>query len=78
MKTAISIPDPLFQAAEDLARRLGISRSELFAKAAAEFVRTRSRQDVTARLDEVYGKQASKADPVLARIQSASIPRDDW
>lgn len=78
MKTAISIPDPLFQAAEHLARRLGISRSELFAKAAAEFVRTRSRQDVTERLDEVYRSQASKADPVLAKIQSASISQDDW
>ena len=39
-----------------MARRLGISRSELFAKAAAEFVKTRGRQDVTipvAKIDRI-------------------------
>jgi len=38
MKTAISIPDPLFDAAEDVADRLGVSRSQLYAKALAEYV----------------------------------------
>ncbi|MEM6753148.1 MAG: ChpI protein, partial [Cyanobacteria bacterium P01_C01_bin.38] len=33
MKTAISIPDPLFEAAEQFAKRLGLSRSELYAMA---------------------------------------------
>lgn len=32
MKTAISIPDPIFEAAEGFARRLGMSRSELYAR----------------------------------------------
>jgi len=38
MKIAISIPDPIFQAAEGLAHRLGISRSELYAEALAEYM----------------------------------------
>ena len=36
MKTAISLPDPLFKSADALARRLGVSRSELFANAMAD------------------------------------------
>ncbi|EIJ36932.1 hypothetical protein Thini_4454 [Thiothrix nivea DSM 5205] len=37
MKTAISIPDPVFQAAELFARHFGISRSELYTKAVEEY-----------------------------------------
>ena len=33
MKTAISIPDPVFRSAERLAARLGLSRSELYCRA---------------------------------------------
>jgi metal-responsive CopG/Arc/MetJ family transcriptional regulator len=38
MKTAISIPDLLFDEAEKLAQRLGMSRSELYAKALAAYI----------------------------------------
>ena len=38
MKTAISIPDPVFEAADQLAARIGMSRSELYATAVAEFM----------------------------------------
>ncbi|MEQ9238858.1 MAG: hypothetical protein RIG66_32775 [Coleofasciculus sp. E2-BRE-01] len=33
MKTAVSIPDPIFEAAEAMSKRLGLSRSELYARA---------------------------------------------
>jgi len=38
MKTAISIPDRVFRSAEQLAARLGVSRSELYSKALAALV----------------------------------------
>ena len=38
MRTTISIPDPTYEAAGQLARRLGISRSELISRAVAAFV----------------------------------------
>jgi metal-responsive CopG/Arc/MetJ family transcriptional regulator len=38
LKTAISIPDNLFEAADKVARRLGISRSELYQRAIARFL----------------------------------------
>lgn len=78
MKTAISIPDPLFEAAEALARRLGISRSDLYARAVSEYLDQREAERVSAALDRVYRHQPSSLDPALARLQSASLPKDEW
>lgn len=78
MKTAVSIPNPVFEAAEDLARRLGVSRSELYARALSDFLDKRLDRRVTERLDEVYTREESGLDPALARLQAASLPRDEW
>jgi metal-responsive CopG/Arc/MetJ family transcriptional regulator len=78
MKTAISIPDPVFQAAEKAARRLSISRSQLYAKAVQEFVELHVRTDVTQKLTQVYGENASTLDPALKKIQQLSIGDDSW
>ena len=78
MKTAISIPDPLFAQAEQVAKRLRISRSKLYATAIAEFVNAHGSRDVTERLNEIYAKENSKLDPVLHAIQLRSLPREDW
>lgn len=78
MKTAVSIPNPVFEAAEELARRLGVSRSELYARALADFLEKRLDRRVTERLDEVYAREESRLDPALARLQAASLPRDEW
>ena len=67
MKTAISIPDPLFNAAESLARRMGVSRSELYQIAVREYVARQRYSIVTETLDEVYGSGGEEAlvDPVI-------------
>jgi predicted DNA-binding protein len=52
MKTVISIPDPIFQAADSLANRLGVSRSEFYAKAIEAFIEQNKNRDVTARLNQ--------------------------
>lgn len=38
MKTAISLPDGTFRRVDDAARRLGVSRSEFFARAAERWL----------------------------------------
>lgn len=70
MKTAISIPDHLFKAAEELARRLGKSRSELYTTAIASYLDQHRQDRVTERLNEVYGPHEEQAelDPVLATL----------
>jgi metal-responsive CopG/Arc/MetJ family transcriptional regulator len=78
MKTAVSIPDPVFNAAEELAAHLGVSRSQLYSRALSEYLEDRLDRRVTERLNEVYAGQSSELDPTLARLQSVSLPRDEW
>jgi antitoxin MazE6 len=78
MKTAISLPDPLFEEAEAMAKEMGVSRSELYASALEAFLRDRRRAEITERLNEVYKDEPSGLDPVVAAMQAASIQRDDW
>jgi metal-responsive CopG/Arc/MetJ family transcriptional regulator len=80
MKTAISIPDAVFDEAERLAKSRGLSRSELYSRAIAEYVKSSRFMGVRERLDAVYGRDPAQSDlaPALARLQSASLPRDDW
>lgn len=78
MKTAISLPDPVFEAAEKLARDLHMSRSQLYATAIAEFVADHEERQVTAELDAVYGDEVAGLDPVLERGQLLSLPRQEW
>ena len=76
MKTAISIPDSTFQAADALAKKLGISRSELYAKAVAEYVGRHLGEQVTARLDAVHGQEDARPEPVLSQLQTRALPRE--
>jgi metal-responsive CopG/Arc/MetJ family transcriptional regulator len=78
MKTAISIPDSIFKAAEKMAQRLGLSRSELYAKAVGEFLQKHRNDGVTQELDKIYSKESSQLDPALQAIQSASIDKEEW
>jgi metal-responsive CopG/Arc/MetJ family transcriptional regulator len=78
VKTAISIPDDLFRLAEAAARRLGVSRSELYAKAIAEYLKRREGDAVTERLNEVYSRYPAKLDSALHFAQLNSLEKDVW
>ena len=78
MKTTISIPDPIFKAAESAAKELGISRSEYFTKAVAEFTEKFEEKDLTDKLNAVYSEEDSSPDSVLVEMQWMSIRREDW
>ncbi len=79
MKTAISLPDALFKAAERLASRLRVSRSELYQRALAEYLARHDEAAITEQLDRVYGAgQDNRLDPVLDRLQWASLAREEW
>jgi metal-responsive CopG/Arc/MetJ family transcriptional regulator len=78
MKTAVSVPDHLFRLAEAAARRLKVSRSELYSKAIAEFLRQRDESAITARLNALYSESPAKVDPGLHRAQLKSLDKDAW
>lgn len=78
MKVAISLPDPVFRAAETLARKLRKSRSELYAEAIAAYVGERGAKALTAKLNAVYDKEAAKVDPALKYAQLERLSREAW
>jgi len=78
MKTAVSIPDPIFAAADELAARLGISRSELYARALERELAAEDDQQITARLDAVYAALDSRVDADLDRAQRTMLYSTDW
>ena len=78
MKTAVSLPDDVFEAAERLAQRLGMTRSGLYAEATAEFVAAREDSRVKEALDAVYTAEPSELDEVWVRAQADAVPKEDW
>lgn len=78
MKTAISLPDDLFEAAEALAARLKMSRSRLIAVALAEYVARHRAGRVTERLDAVYAAEESRPDATVRAAGARTLRRADW
>jgi metal-responsive CopG/Arc/MetJ family transcriptional regulator len=77
MKTAISLPDKLFQEADEFANRAGLSRSELYATAVAEYLARRNDAVVTARLDAVYASPEVLSSAELAPVTRFPASRAD-
>ena len=78
MKTAISLSDELFQAAELEAQRLKVSRSELYSRALAGFLKRRKGDEITQKLNEVYGQNASALDPAVHEAQRILFNTESW
>ena len=77
-QTAISLPDPLFRRAEELAKRLGIPRSQLYAKALLEYLETHSAEQVITALDAVYTDVDSSLDAAISTAQAHTVGEDRW
>ena len=78
MKTAISIPDEIYHSADQLAKRLGVSRSELYSKAVLNYINAHKNDAVTKALDQIYAKEKSEIDPVNNVMQLRSLPKEAW
>jgi len=78
MKTAISLPDPLFQEAEAAAKALGLSRSKLIRTALEEFLGRRRADEITRRLNRSYAKHPPEIDPVLQHLALEAMKRVVW
>jgi hypothetical protein len=81
MKTAISIPNPLFKIADKTAREMGVPRSRLFSMALEEFVQHHSRDAITKKLNEIYGGR-DESGPTVTEAGLESLRRatrhDAW
>jgi metal-responsive CopG/Arc/MetJ family transcriptional regulator len=71
MKTAISIPDDVFEEADLLAQQTGVSRSELYVAALRAYLDASRDDRVTERLNSVYDADVSDHDQFLTRAAAA-------
>jgi len=73
MKADIVIPNPISDAAQQQAQKLGISLSEFYTSALAAYVAACQRNDVTEALNRVYETELSAIGPLLVKVQVASL-----
>lgn len=78
MKTAISIPDSIYKAAEKLTSHLGMTRSALYTKAIQKFLLEYRNDKITEKLNTVYEKETSGLDPAFETMQLISMEEDEW
>jgi hypothetical protein len=79
MKTAVSLPDQVFQAAERHAKRAHKSRSQLYAEALAEYLTRHAPEEVTEAMDRVIDQlREQRTDPFVARAGRRILERTDW
>lgn len=77
MKTAISIPDTTFARVEASAARLGVSRSEFFARAAERWIADLEDSETTAAIDAVLG-DGEQDIAFVEQAASTVTQHSDW
>ena len=78
MKTAISIPDGVFQQAERLAGRLQTSRSQLYARALAEFLARHDDDHITRTMDAVVEEVGGETDDFAREAARRTMRHVQW
>jgi len=78
MKTAVSVPDDVFQSAERLARRERRSRSEVYSAAIREYVARHAPDEVTEAINEVIGDLDAQLDPFVRAAGDRVIESSEW
>ena len=78
MKTAVSIPDDVFEAADRLARRTKRSRSQLFSDALKEYVAKHSPEEVTEAMNRVCAELGNPVDEFVSSAGRRILERSEW
>lgn len=78
MKTAISLPDPLFKRIDWLAKWFGISRSELIARALDDYLARHEGDAVTESLNRIYDGEDAGLPADARRAQQRWIKDEGW
>jgi predicted transcriptional regulator len=78
MKTAVSIPDDLFERAEQIAARSGKSRSQVYREALAEYLSRRDPRSVTSALDDLADALDPRPDAWSSEAARRTLARSEW
>jgi len=78
MKTALSIPDDVFEGAERLARRTKKSRSQLFSDAVREYIARHAPEEVAEAMDRVCAEVGHPTDKFVSLAARRVLERNEW
>ena len=80
MKPSVSIADQIFEAAERVSKRMGVSRSRSYTLAIEQLIARQQGRGIQEALHEVYATEDSQLDQTLGAMQTASIKgnRRSW
>lgn len=78
MKTAVSLPDDVFQEAERQARRTRKSRSQLYAEALSEYLARHAPEEVTEAMNSVVDQLKQPTDPFVSASARCVLERSEW
>ena len=78
MKTAVSIPDDLFEGAERLARRTKKSRSRLFRDALKEYLARHTPDQITDAMDNALAELGATDDRFVSTSTRRILERSEW
>lgn len=78
MKTAVSVPDEVFERAELTAKRLKLSRSELYSRALADYLARHTEDQVTAAMDAAIEQHGQPRDEVVVQNGRRLLESTEW
>lgn len=78
MKTAVSLPDAVFRAAERHARQVRKSRSQPYAEALSEYLTPHAPDEVTGATNEVMDQLRERSDPFITAAARRILERSEW
>lgn len=78
MKTAISVPDDVFELSERLAKKLKVSRSKIFAMGVKKLAEEHDEEELIANINKVCEKVDTSVDPILFKLAMMSVPKEEW
>jgi predicted transcriptional regulator len=78
MKTAISLPDDLFDKAEALARKLKKSRSQFYREAVADLVARYDEQAMIEAINRAYESPDPETDAFVAEAARRILEQTEW
>ena len=78
MKTAVSVPNEVFERADRLAKRLEVSRSELYSRALREFLARHSADEVTQALDQLCEELDTSSDDFVREASRRVLEATEW
>ncbi len=78
MKTAISVPNEVFELSEKLAKKLKVSRSAIFAMGVKKLAEEHDEEEIIAQINQICEKVDTSLDPAVRQYQNRILQKEKW